>query len=42
MIACVSPADSYEKETEYTLLYADCARKIIYKSIVNIDTSAAE
>ncbi|XP_057677097.1 kinesin family member 4 [Corythoichthys intestinalis] len=42
MIACVSPADSNLEETINTLRYADRARKIKNKPIVNIDPRAAE
>ena len=42
MIACVSPADSNLEETMSTLRYADRARKIKNKSIVNRDPQAAE
>ncbi|XP_056140948.1 kinesin family member 4 [Lampris incognitus] len=42
MIACVSPADSNIEETMNTLRYADRARKIKNKPIVNIDPRAAE
>ncbi|KAM4619969.1 kinesin family member 4 [Polymixia lowei] len=42
MIACVSPADSNIEETINTLRYADRARKIKNKPIVNIDPRAAE
>ncbi|XP_008288314.1 kinesin family member 4 [Stegastes partitus] len=42
MIACVSPADSNMEETINTLRYADRARKIKNKPIVNIDPRAAE
>merc|ERR1712193_279053 len=37
MIACVSPADTNLEETLSTLRYADRARKIKNKPIVNID-----
>ncbi|VDM69074.1 unnamed protein product, partial [Strongylus vulgaris] len=37
MIACVSPADSNAEETLSTLRYADRAKKIKNKPIVNID-----
>lgn len=37
MIACVSPADSNVEETLSTLRYADRARKIKNKPIVNVD-----
>jgi kinesin family protein 4/21/27 len=37
MIACVSPADTNVDETVSTLRYADRARKIKNKVIVNID-----
>jgi kinesin family protein 4/21/27 len=42
MLACVSPADSNIEETLNTLRYADRARKIKNKPIVNIDPQAAE
>lgn len=42
MIACVSPADSNLDETLNTLRYADRARKIKNKPIVNIDPQQAE
>ncbi|XP_042221301.1 chromosome-associated kinesin KIF4A-like [Homarus americanus] len=42
MIACVSPADSNLEETLSTLRYADRARKIKNKPIVNRDPQAAE
>ncbi|XP_036976300.1 kinesin family member 4 [Acanthopagrus latus] len=42
MIACVSPADSNMEETINTLRYADRARKIKNKPIVNLDPRAAE
>uniref|UniRef100_A0A8C8RM10 Kinesin family member 4A n=1 Tax=Pelusios castaneus TaxID=367368 RepID=A0A8C8RM10_9SAUR len=42
MIACVSPADSNLEETLNTLRYADRARKIKNKPIINIDPRAAE
>jgi kinesin family member 4 len=42
MIACVSPADSSMEETLNTLRYADRARKIKNRPIVNIDPQAAE
>ncbi|ETE65806.1 hypothetical protein L345_08419, partial [Ophiophagus hannah] len=42
MIACVSPADSNLEETLNTLRYADRARKIKNRPIVNIDPQAAE
>ncbi|KAM9326387.1 chromosome-associated kinesin KIF4A [Gastrophryne carolinensis] len=42
MIACVSPADSNMEETLNTLRYADRARKIKNKPIVNKDPQAAE
>ena len=42
MIACVSPADSNMEETLNTLRYADRARKIKNKPIVNIDPQALE
>lgn len=42
MIACVSPADSNLEETLNTLRYADRARKIKNKPIVNVDPAQAE
>ena len=42
MIACVSPADSNIEETLNTLRYADRARKIKNKPIINRDPHAAE
>ena len=42
MIACVSPADSNLEETISTLRYADRARKIKNKPIVNKDPKAEE
>uniref|UniRef100_A0A8D0L229 Kinesin family member 4A n=1 Tax=Sphenodon punctatus TaxID=8508 RepID=A0A8D0L229_SPHPU len=42
MIACVSPADSNLEETLNTLRYADRARKIKNKPVVNVDPQAAE
>ncbi|XP_013419740.1 chromosome-associated kinesin KIF4A [Lingula anatina] len=42
MIACVSPSDSNMEETLNTLRYADRARKIKNKPIVNRDPQAAE
>ena len=42
MIACVSPADSNLEETLSTLRYADRARKIKNKPVVNRDPQAAE
>ncbi|KAL7844664.1 hypothetical protein SRHO_G00232030 [Serrasalmus rhombeus] len=42
MIACVSPADSNIEETINTLRYADRARKIKNKPVLNIDPQAAE
>uniref|UniRef100_A0A4W4H530 Kinesin motor domain-containing protein n=1 Tax=Electrophorus electricus TaxID=8005 RepID=A0A4W4H530_ELEEL len=42
MIACVSPADSNIEETINTLRYADRARKIKNKPILNVDPRAAE
>lgn len=42
MIACVSPADSNMEETLNTLRYADRARKIKNKPIINRDPQAAE
>lgn len=42
MIACVSPADYNQDETLSTLRYADRARKIKNKPIVNQDPHLAE
>lgn len=42
MIACVSPADSNLEETLNTLRYADRARKIKNKPVMNIDPAQAE
>lgn len=42
MIACVSPADSNMEETINTLRYADRARKIKNKPVVNVDPKTAE
>ncbi|NWX97330.1 KIF4 protein, partial [Nothoprocta ornata] len=42
MIACVSPADSNLEETLNTLRYADRARKIKNKPIINVDPQTAE
>ncbi len=42
MIACVSPADSNMEETLSTMRYADRARKIKNKPVVNRDPQAAE
>ncbi|CAH1777611.1 unnamed protein product [Owenia fusiformis] len=42
MIACVSPADSNMEESINTLRYADRARKIKNKPVVNRDPQAAE
>ncbi|XP_028824462.1 kinesin family member 4 [Denticeps clupeoides] len=42
MIACVSPADSNIEETINTLRYADRARKIKNKPILNVDPRSAE
>ena len=42
MLACVSPADSNIEESLNTLRYADRARKIKNKPVVNIDPLAAE
>ncbi|KAG8554020.1 hypothetical protein GDO81_003631 [Engystomops pustulosus] len=42
MIACISPADSNMEETLNTLRYADRARKIKNKPIVNTDPQAVE
>ena len=41
MVACVSPADSNLEETISTLRYADRARKIKNKPIVNKDVKVA-
>lgn len=42
MIACVSPADYNLDETMSTLRYADRARKIKNKPVVNQDPKSAE
>lgn len=42
MIACVSPADSNYEETVSTLRYADRARKIKNKPVVNQDPTMME
>ena len=42
MMACVSPADSNMEETLNTLRYADRARRIKNKPIVNRDPHVAE
>lgn len=42
MIACISPADYNVDETLSTLRYADRARKIKNKPIVNEDPKLAE
>ncbi|XP_019714542.1 kinesin family member 4 isoform X1 [Hippocampus comes] len=42
MIACISPADSNLEETINTLRYADRARKIKNKPVVNLDPRVAE
>ena len=42
MIACVSPADSSFDETLNTLRYADRARQIKNKPVVNRDPATAE
>lgn len=42
MIACVSPADYNLEETLSTLRYADRARKIKNKPIINQDPKTAE
>ena len=42
MIACVSPADSNMEETLSTMRYADRARKIKNKPVINRDPQAAE
>lgn len=42
MIACVSPADSNIEETINTLRYADRARKIKNKPVLNVDPRALE
>lgn len=42
MVACVSPADYNLDETVSTLRYADRARRIRNKPIINQDVKAAE
>ena len=42
MIACVSPADSNMEETLNTLRYADRARKIKNKPVINWDPQTAK
>ena len=42
MIACISPADSNTEETLGTLRYADRARKIKNKPVINRDPQVAE
>ena len=42
MIACISPADSNHSETVNTLRWADQARKIQNKPVVNLDPTTAE
>ena len=42
MIACISPADSNMEETLNSLRYADRARKIKNKPVVNWDPQTAE
>ena len=42
MVACASPADSNMEETLNSLRYADRARKIKNKPIINIDPQLAE
>ncbi|KAL0161821.1 hypothetical protein M9458_041217, partial [Cirrhinus mrigala] len=42
MIACVSPADSNIEETINTMRYADRARKIKNKPVLNVDPRAVE
>jgi kinesin family protein 4/21/27 len=42
MIACASPADSNMEETLNSLRYADRARKIKNKPIINIDPQLTE
>lgn len=42
MIACVSPADSNMEETLNTLRYADRARQIKNKPVINLDPQSAE
>lgn len=41
MIACISPADSNAEETLSTLRYADRAKKIRNKPVVNTDPNLA-
>lgn len=42
MIACTSPAMNSHEETLNTLKYADRARKIKNKAVVNLDPQTAE
>ncbi|PRQ21198.1 putative plus-end-directed kinesin ATPase [Rosa chinensis] len=42
MIACVSPAETNAEETLNTLKYANRARKIQYKAVINRDPVAAQ
>ncbi|XVF64893.1 hypothetical protein PTKIN_Ptkin09bG0203500 [Pterospermum kingtungense] len=42
MIACVSPADTNAEETLNTLKYANCARNIQNKAVINRDPTAAQ
>ena len=42
MVACVSPADSNMEETLNTLRYADRARKIKNKPVINRDPQSDE
>ena len=42
MLACVSPADDSLEETLNTLRYADRARQIKNKPVVNSDPKTAE
>ena len=42
MLACVSPADSNHSETVNTLRWADQARKIQNRPVVNLDPATAE
>lgn len=42
MVACVSPADTNMEETLNTLRYADRARKIKNKPIINRDPQSDE
>jgi hypothetical protein len=42
MIACVSPADINREETLNTLRYADRARRIKNKPVINRDPMAAQ